>query len=89
MYIIFEYAVCLMLVAMAVTLVFAFCIVWIVVEEKATKLGWLAREIARRVGTLGARTKETLRSGLSAIGFCPKLAEHEEVTDSRRLQCSR
>jgi len=89
MYIIFEYAVCLMLVAMAVTLVFAFCIVWIVVEEKATELGWLAREIARHAGPLGARTKGTLRSGLSAIGFCLRQAEHEEVTESRRLQCSR
>ena len=72
MYIFFEYAACLILVAFVATLLFAVCALLIILKEGATILGRLARGIAHDASVLVARQTELIRSGLSAVGFGPK-----------------
>ena len=72
MYIFFEYAACLILVAFVATLLFAVCALLIILKEGATILGRLARGIAHDTSILVARQTEIVRSRLSAVGFRAK-----------------
>jgi hypothetical protein len=82
MYVFFECAACLILVAFVGTLLFAACVLFIVLKEGATILGQLARGIAHDTRILVARQTELIRNGLSAVGFGLDLNEHEEVSGS-------
>jgi hypothetical protein len=72
MYIFFEYAACLFLVAIVATLLFAVCALLIILKEEPTILGRLARGVAHDARVLVARQAELIRSGLSVVGFGPK-----------------
>jgi hypothetical protein len=89
MYIFFEYAACMVLVVFAVTLLFAGCALLIILKEGAAILRRLARGIAHDARILVARQTVFVRSGRSTAGFGLRLNQHEEVSVSRRLPCSR
>jgi hypothetical protein len=82
MFILFEWAACLILVAFVVTLLFAVCTLFIVLKEGATVVGRLARGIAHDARIPVARQTELIRKRLSAVGFGLDLNEHEEVNGS-------
>ena len=82
MFIFFECAVCLILEAIAVTLLFAVCALFIVLKEGAAILGRLARGIADDACVLAARQTELIRRGLVAAGLGVRLNEHEEENGS-------
>lgn len=85
----FEYAACLTLVVFVVALLFAGCALLIILKEGAAILRRLARGIAHDARILVARQRVFIRSGRSAAGFGLRLNQHEEVSVSRRLPCSR
>jgi hypothetical protein len=89
MYIFFEYANSLILVALVVTLLFAGCALSIILKEGAAIWGRLARGIAHDARILVARQIGFLRNGLSAAGFRLRLNQQDGVSVSRRLPCSR
>ena len=89
MYIFFEYAACLILVAFVVTLLFAGCALLMILKEGTAILGRLARGIAHDARILASRQTELIRRGLSAVGFGFRVHKYEEVSGSRRLPCSR
>ena len=62
MYIFFECAACLILVAIVVTLLFALCALFIVLEGRAAILDRLARGIADDARVLVARQTELIRN---------------------------
>jgi hypothetical protein len=82
MFIFFECAACLILVAIVATLLFAVSALFIVLKEGATILGRLACGIGQDARILVARQMELVRSGLSAVGFARGLNEDEEVSGS-------
>ncbi len=89
MYIFFECAACLILVAIVVTLLFALCALFIVLKEGAAILDRLARGIADDARILAVWQTELIRRGLSAVGFGFRVNKYEEVSVSGRLPCSR
>jgi hypothetical protein len=68
MYVFFEYAACVVLIAMVATLLFAVWVIWIIIEQQGMILGqW--REIAESAVMLVVRDvkKGAIGWGLSAI----------------------
>ena len=90
MFIFFECAACLILVAIVVTLLFAVCALFIVLKEGAAILGATrARDCTWRPHSCGATDESLFETGLSAAGSGFRVNEYEEVSVSGRLPCSR
>ena len=69
MFIFFECAACLILVAVVVTLLFAVSVLLIALKEGATFLARLARAVAHDARVLVAHPTELIRNRLSVAGF--------------------
>ncbi len=89
MYIFFEYAACLVLVALVATLLFAGCALLIILQEGAAIWRGLARRITLYTRILVARPTEFIRNGLSVAGFRLWLNQHADLSVSRRSIYSR
>ena len=79
MYIFFEYAACVILVAVFATLLLAVFALTIVVRGVSRILGRLGRGGVRYMRILLAHQKAVIRSGLCSAGLSLNLDRHEEL----------